>query len=137
MKKYFLSMVVMAVFAIGFTASDEDGSSDSKSPSEQTNAKLQSYKRDKGHCLDMAYAVGKQAAEESANDFIRTGYTQSDLKGLASQQARLKYKTIDNCCTSEFFEKEYPDIFTASEQEKFRQQCIEAYVKGYMERLGK
>jgi hypothetical protein len=36
MKKYFLTMVVMAIFAIGFTASDEESSSSNSSSSSST-----------------------------------------------------------------------------------------------------
>lgn len=35
MKKYFLTMAIMAIFAIGFAASDEESSSDNSSPTEQ------------------------------------------------------------------------------------------------------
>ena len=125
-------MVVMAIFAIGFTASDDDSSSNS-----DPQKKEQKYKESKGRCLDMARAYGKSIAEESANDLIRQGYSKSDLKGIAGTQARLEYKTIDKCCKVEYFEENYKEFFTASEQEKFRQQCIEAYVIGYMSALGK
>lgn len=133
MKKYLLTMAVMAIFAIGFAASDEDSSSSNSEP----DKKEQKYRHDKGQCIDMARCVGIEAAKEGANDLIRQGHDKSDLKGMAGQQARLKYKTINDCCRTEWFEKEFPEYFTASEQEKFRQQCIEAYVIGYMSALGK
>lgn len=131
MKKYFFTMVVMAIFTIGFAASDEDSSSSS-----DTNNQEQKYREEKGSCIEMARIWGKHMGEESANDFIRQGYAKSDLKGIAAQQARIEYKTIDKCCKVEYFEKNYKEFFTTSEQEKFRQQCIEAYVIGYMSALG-
>lgn len=42
MKKYFLTMAVMALFAIGFTASDEEESSNSESSAPKTEQKQES-----------------------------------------------------------------------------------------------
>lgn len=85
----------------------------------------------------MARCVGIEAAEKGANDLIRQGYDKSDLKGVAGQQARLKYKSVEDCCNLEYFEKEYNELFTDSERQKLVEQCREAYVIGYMSALGK
>lgn len=130
MKKYFLTMAVMAIFAIGFAASDDDSSSD-------PNKLEQEYRRSRGENIDFARIIGQSAAEEGANDLIRQGYTKSDLKGIAAQQARLKFKSVENCCNLEYFEKNYKELFTSTERQKLVEQCREAYVIGYMSALGK
>lgn len=54
MKKYFLTMAVMAIFAIGFAASDEEGSSSSNS-TEQKQEKIDKMMKE-------AYAESKSTA---------------------------------------------------------------------------
>ena len=129
MKKYFLTMVVMAIFAIGFTASDDS--------SDSSPEKLEKeYRSSRGLTIDGAKIDGQFSAEANANDLIRQGYAKSDLEKIAKSEAERKYKTVKDCCNFEFFEKEYKELFTESEQERLRQQCIEAYVIGYMGVLG-
>lgn len=131
MKKYFWTLAVMAIFAIGFAASDEDSSSSDPQKIEQK------YRESRGRNIEIARVAGKSAAEEGANDLIRQGYSKSDLKGIAGQQARLKYKSVENCCNVEYFEENYKELFTDSERQKLVEQCREAYVIGYMSALGK
>ena len=69
MKKYFLTMAVMAIFAIGFAASDEESSSSSNSTEQKQESpaeKAAREKREKQEKIDQmmkeAYAEGKSNA---------------------------------------------------------------------------
>lgn len=128
MKKYLFTMAVMAVFAIGFAASDDDSSS---SPEK----KEREYREVRGRTIEMAKYAGIAAAEEGANDLIRQGYSKSDLKGIAAQQARLKYKSVD-CFKLDYLQKEFKEYSTPSDLQKLLEQCREAYIIGYMSALG-
>ena len=132
MKKYLFTMVVMAIFAIGFAASDDDSSSSS-----DPQKKEQKFRAERGSCIEAARCYGESIAKESANDLIRQGYAKSDLKGIAAQQAKLEYKTVGDCCNPQYFEENYKEYFTKSNQQKLVEQCREAYVIGYMSALGK
>lgn len=134
-----IASLLIVLVTIGASAPNENENekgSQTLTDKKEESPKHKKYREEKGQCIDFARVVGKSAAEEGANDLIRQGYSKSDLKGIAGQQARLKYKTINDCCKAKYFEEKYNEFFTVSEQEKFRQQCIEAYVIGYMSALG-
>lgn len=135
-----IASLLIVLVTIGASAPNENENekeSQTLTDKKEESPKQKKYRSEKGNCLDMAHAVGKSAAEDGANDLIRQGYSKMDLKGIAGQQARLEYKTIEKCCNANYFKENFGEFFTTAEQEKFRQQCIEAYVNGYMDALGK
>jgi len=76
MKKYFLTMVVMAIFAIGFTASDEESSSSNSSSStpqveekQETEADRQARERKEKEAKikDMLEYAYKHGLDEGTN----------------------------------------------------------------------
>lgn len=69
MKKYFLSMVVLAIFAIGFAASDETETNPSDTPKTETPQKSEAQlkKEREDALLRKAYNRGKKDGFEGMN----------------------------------------------------------------------
>ena len=143
-KKYAWTTAIASFFIVCMTVAattDDKEEKQNQAQTEQKKEKVESkeekkYRESRGTNIDMARVAGQSAARESANDLIRQGYSESDLKGRAAQQARLKYKSVEDCCNLEYFEKNYKELFTSSERQKLVEQCREAYVIGYMSALG-
>lgn len=114
-----------------------DGQEETQIEQKEESPKHKKYREERGSCIEAARCYGESVAKESANDLIRQGYAKSDLKGIAAQQARLEYKTVGDCCNPQYFEENYKEYFTKSDQQKLVEQCREAYVIGYMNALGK
>lgn len=74
MKKYFMTMVVMAIFAIGFAASDEESSSSSSSDTykveQQHEPEAERLKNKQNEIAEAAYNNGYQHGFEGRSDII-------------------------------------------------------------------
>ena len=88
MKKYFFSMVVMAIFAIGFAASDEDKSANSSESTIQTE---QNQGTDKKKDVEEAgYKAGYDTGFEF-DEFEKENYDEADYKDFARQRYSIRY----------------------------------------------
>lgn len=116
MKKYFLTLATVTIFAIGFAASDEDGSSNSSSssPAPQTEQKQESPAE--------KLAQKKKEVEEKA---YKAGYSHGLRQGPVSYShdnpkdaARIYFNTAYG-------------IPSSSEEKELLNLFLEHYVKGY------
>ena len=123
MKKYFLTMAVMALFAIGFTASDEEESSNSESSAPKTEQKQESEADRKANEQKEKENKKTKLAKEAYDEGYDEGYAASPAQYSTlnpKNLARNKYVTWNGAPkTAE--EKELCDIY------------IENYVKGWEE----
>lgn len=130
MKKYFWTLAVMAVFAVGFAASDEeDGSSvDSSSTSAQsTPAQTEKSenkdkkeeqapkKSKKDEIRELGFSNGvKWAYQDQGNalrEFIQSGLSMSMAEGRIKQIGRLSYKEDYGSDISDDLLEEYGEKF--------------------------
>lgn len=117
MKKYFLTMATVALFAIGFAASDEEESSSSESSTPQTEQKQETEAerkaREQKEKAERKEAKKKEIAERGYKDGYEAGfgldYRQYETFNF-SRMARRNY-TAWYGAPSSSEEKELYDIF--------------------------
>lgn len=121
MKKYIYSVLIMALFAIGFAASDESDSSNVDNQ-EQTREQTQEQTREKTEeeiIGDLAYKEGADFAREDRgefyNNFIRAGLTSEGAEGQFKVYVRGVYRS------------NHPDA-----SDELVQIYAEKYLKGYL-----
>lgn len=110
MKKYFYSILIMAIFAFGFAASSDSGSSTSKSPEEQKQEKFERMKK--------------------------SGYERGYEYGFSSSNTAYEVNTKDD---HEYLKKKARDYFIganvgAPKNDEEKDLCniyIEEFIKGY------
>lgn len=111
MRKYFYSVLIMVIFAIGFAASSDDSSSSSsKSPEERKQEKMERMK-DRGY--KFGYENGFRASETAYKVDTKDGY-----KGCKGS-ARNLFIGVNAGAPHSAEEKELCNVFT------------EGYIKGY------
>jgi hypothetical protein len=125
MKKYFWTLAVMAVFAVGFAASDEeDGSSvDSSSTPAQTEKLENTDKKEeqtpkkskKDEIRELGFNNGvKWAYQDQGNtlrEYIQSGLSMSMAEGRIKQIGRLSYKEDYGSDISDDLLEEYGEKF--------------------------
>lgn len=130
MKKYFWTLAVMAVFAVGFAASDEeDGSSvdSSSTPAQSTPAQTEKSenkdkkeeqtpkKSKKDEIRELGFNNGvKWAYQDQGNtlrEFIQSGLSMSMAEGRIKQIGRLSYKEDYGSDISDDLLEEYGEKF--------------------------
>lgn len=134
MKKYFFTMAVMALFAIGFTASDEEESSNSESSAPKTEQKQESE-------ADRKAREQKEEAERKANEqkekenkktkLAKEAYDEGYDEGYAASPAQ--YSTLN---PKNLARNKYVTWNGAPKTEEEKELCdmyIENYVKGWEE----
>lgn len=115
MKKYFLTMATIALFAVGFAASDEEESSSNESSAIQTEQKQETEAERK--------AREKREKEEKIKEILKEGYEYGKEQGM-------QYTYYQEC------QKHFCDWhFTPStdEQMEIFRQYKEQYDKGFEE----
>ena len=97
MKKYLFSMVVMAIFAIGFAASDENESANSSDSTIQTEQNQESEKKKetelekkKKDVEEQGYKAGYDAGF-GFDEFEKENYDEADYKDFARQRYSIRY----------------------------------------------
>ena len=125
MKKYFWTLAVMAVFAVGFAASDEeDGSNvDSSSTPAQTEKSENKDKKEeqapkkskKDEIRELGFNNGvKWAYQDQGNalrELIQSGLSMSMAEGRIKQIGRLSYKEDYGSDISDDLLEEYGEKF--------------------------
>lgn len=112
MKKYFYSVLIMAIFAIGFAASDDSESSE-KGKQEQTRKTEMEIIEDQG--FDDGVDFARKDRGEFINDFIRNGNT----RNAGEQQLKVAAGAV--------YSVEHPNT-----SDELIERYSEKYLEGYL-----
>ena len=126
MKKYFLTMATIALFAIGFAASDEDESPNSSSSSgSQTEQKQESEVERQAR----EQKEKKDQQENKKKEIEKKAYEAGYRHGLS--QGPVTYSQDDPKDAARIYYNTYYGIPSSSEEKEMHNLFLEHYVKGY------
>ena len=125
MKKYFLTMATVALFAVGFAASDEEESSSNESPATQTELKQETeaerQAREAKEEQERAEKEREKLAKEGYDEGYKRGFGATDFTYLQRERLAFENWKIRHKAPSNPQEKELFNLFKDN------------YVKGFEE----